>query len=137
DTLGSSSNPTLRIYNSEIRNMSGVGLLARGTHIEAGNTVIANCGESAIEILYGGEYDFRHMTIGNYWNKSARSNPAVSINNYFYFDGNIYARDLIKAYFGNSIIYGNLENELLFNAAENSTFNYNFDHCFIRTQIDI
>ncbi|NLN96590.1 MAG: hypothetical protein GX128_10555 [Bacteroidales bacterium] len=137
DTLGSSSNPTLKIYNSEIKNMSGVGLLARGTHIEAGNTVIANCGESAIEILYGGEYDFRHMTIGNYWNKSARSNSAVSINNYFYFDGNIYVRDLKKAYFGNSIIYGNLENELLFDAAENSTFNYNFDHCFIRTQKDI
>ncbi len=137
DTLGNSVQPTLKIYNSQIRNMSGIGLLARGTHVEAGNTVIANCGESAITILYGGEYDFRHMTIGNYWNKSARSNPSVFINNYFYFNGNIIARDLIKAYFGNSIIYGNIEDELHFDAAANSIFNYRFEYCFIRTKKNI
>jgi hypothetical protein len=137
DTLGNSSNPTLKLYNSQIRNMSGVGLLARGTHIEAGNTVIANCGESAIAILYGGEYDFRHMTIGNYWSRSARKSPAVFINNYYFFEGNEIFRDLTKAYFGNSIIYGNLQDELGLDAASNGVFNYTFDHCFIRTTTDI
>jgi len=137
DTLGNSSAPTLKLYNSQIRNMSGIGLLARGTHVEAGNTVIANCGESAIAILYGGEYDFRHMTIGNYWNRSARKNPSVFINNYYYFNGQEIARDLTKAYFGNSIIYGNLQDELGLDRATTAQFNYTFDHCFIRSQMHI
>lgn len=137
DTTGNSPNPTLKLYNSQIRNMSGVGLLARGTHIEAGNTVIANCGESAIAILYGGEYDFRHMTIGNYWNRSARQSTAVFINNYYFFDGSEISRDLTKAYFGNSIIYGNLQDELELDAGTSGAFNYTFDHCFIRTRIPI
>ena len=137
DTLGNSPNPTLKLYNSEIRNMSGIGLLARGTHVEAGNTVIANCGENAIAILYGGEYDFRHMTIGNYWSRSARKSPAVFINNYFFFEGSEISRDLIKAYFGNSIIYGNLQDELGLDVASTGNFNYTFDHCFVRTNMDI
>lgn len=137
DTLGNSPNPTLKLYNSQIRNMSGIGLLARGTHVEAGNTVIANCGESAIAILYGGEYDFRHMTIGNYWNRSARKNPSVFINNYYYFNGQEIARDLTKAYFGNSVIYGNLQDELGLDPATTAQFNYTFDHCFIRSQMNV
>jgi hypothetical protein len=137
DTLGNSSEPTLRLFNSEIRNMSGIGLLARGTHVEAGNSVIANCGENAIAILYGGEYDFRHMTIGNYWNRTARQEPAVFINNYFFFENDVFARDLIKAYFGNSIIYGNLQDELGLDPAENGLFNFTFDHCFIRTNMNV
>jgi hypothetical protein len=137
DTLGNSSNPTLKLYNSQIRNMSGIGLLARGTHVEAGNTVIANCGESAIAILYGGDYDFRHMTIGNYWSRSARKSPAVFLNNYFFFEGSEISRDLTKAYFGNSIIYGNLQDELGLDAGSSGEFNYTFDHCFVRSNMDI
>ena len=137
DTLGNSSNPTLKLYNSQIRNMSGIGLLARGSHVEAGNTVIANCGESAIAILYGGEYDFRHMTIGNYWNRSARQSPSVFINNYYFHDGAEISRNLTKAYFGNSIIYGNTPDELLLDKGTSGEFNYTFDHCFIRTRINI
>lgn len=137
DTTGNSPNPTLKLYNSLIRNMSGVGLLARGTHIEAGNTVIANCGESAIAILYGGEYDFRHMTIGNYWNRSARQSASVFINNYYMFEGSEISRNLTRAYFGNSIIYGNLHDELELDAGTGGAFNYTFDHCFIRTRIPV
>lgn len=137
DTLGNSSAPTLRLYNSEIRNMSGVGLLARGTYVEAGNLVLANCGESAISILYGGEYDFRHVTIGNYWSRSARSTPSVFINNYFITGGTTYARDLKKAYFGNCIIYGNSQDELEFDLSTTSLTNYTFEKCFIRTRINL
>lgn len=137
DTLGNSASPTLKLYNTQIRNMSGIGLLARGSHVEAGNTVIANCAESAIAILYGGEYDFRHMTIGNYWNRSARQSPSVFINNYYFYEGNEISRDLIKAYFGNSIIYGGIQDELLLDAGDAGEFNYTFDHCFIRTRINI
>ena len=105
--------------------------------MEAGNTVIANCGENANAILCGGECDFRHMTIGNYWTRNARKSPAVFINNYFFFEGNEISRDLIKAYFGNSIIYGNLQDELGLDPAGSAEFNFTFDHCFIRTQRNI
>ncbi len=36
----------------------------------------------------------------------------------------------LNAYFGNSIIYGNLDEELLFADEEGTDLIYKFDHCF-------
>ncbi len=137
DTVGRSPAPTLRIYNTEIRNMLGIGLLARGTYIEAGNLVVANCGTHAIALMYGGNYDFRHTTIGNFWTKTARQSPSLLINNFYRYNNQVIARNLVKAYFGNSVIYGNLNEELGFEASTLAAFNYNFDFCFLKTPQNI
>lgn len=137
DTIGRSPAPTLRIYNSEIRNMLGIGLLARGTYLEAGNLVVANCGTHAIALMYGGTYDFRHTTIGNFWTKTARQSPSLFINNFYRYNNQVIARNLVKAYFGNSIVYGNLNEELGFEASNLAAFNYNFDFCFVKTTQNI
>ncbi|MDP2423300.1 MAG: hypothetical protein U1C46_09280 [Bacteroidales bacterium] len=137
DTIGNSTAPTLRLYNSQIRNMLGIGLLARGTHIEAANLVIANCGSNALAILYGGNYDFRHLTIGNYWTRTARQSPSLFINNYYYYQNQQIARNLVNAYFGNCIVYGNLNEEIELDKSSLAIFNYNFDYCFVRTARNI
>ncbi len=133
DTLGNSQNPTLRIFNTEIRNMSGIGLLARGTWIEGGNVVIANSGAHAMAILYGGEYDFRHLTIGNFWNRSPRRTPSLLVNNYYYHEEAVIARPLTRAFFGNSVIYGNLQEELQLDRSELAQFSFEFSYCLIRS----
>ncbi len=138
DSIGSATEPTLFIRNSIIKNMSFVGLLAQGSHVVAQNTVIANCGQHTLLLSLGGKYDFRHCTFANYYNlpnASLRQTPSVVFNN-FYRDrsGTIQQRNFESVYFGNSVVYGSLQEEVAFDLLPGSTMNYTFDHCLIRTQ---
>lgn len=140
DSIGSTTSPTLTIRNTIIKNMSLVGLLAQGSHVVAQNTVIANCGENTLYLALGGKYDFRHCTFANYYNlpnTPLRQIPSVWFNNYYRdVDGNVQQRDFESVFFGNSIIYGSLQEEFIFDLVPGSEFNYTFDHCLIRTQRD-
>jgi len=140
DSIGSTTEPTLRIRNTIIKNMSLVGLLAQGSNVVAQNTVIANCGENILYLALGGKYDFRHCTFANYYNLPStplRQIPSVLFNNYYRdINGNIQQRDFESVYFGNSIIYGSLQEEFIFDLVPGSDFNYTFDHCLVRTQRD-
>ena len=140
DTVGNSSNPTLRMANTQILNMTGYGLQAQGSEVVATNCVFANCGEAAVLLSIGGSYDFRQCTIGNYWNYTVRQASSLVLNNYYLLINDLgqvtdtIARDLVNAYFGNSIIYGVNKNELFLSRSAQAQFNYNFDHCIIKTE---
>ncbi len=137
DTTGNSSNPTLRISNTMIYNMSHTGILGQGTTIEAANCVIGNCGSRSVALTLGGRYDFRHCTIGNYWSKSFRKQTALVLNNY-YFDylGNVQLRPLEQAYFGNCVIYGSKNEEITLDRhTSGGTFNYRFENCVLKTEL--
>ncbi len=140
DTLGNSQNPTLKLKNTIIENMSFYGLLAQGSHVEAENCVFANCGEYAVFLNIGGEYDFKHCTFANYWLYSIRQVPLLRLNNYYEdIYGTYQVRDLTKATFANCIIYGNNSEELSLDKYPygSSTFNYSFDHVLIHTERNI
>ena len=138
DTLGSAVDPTLRIRNTQIRNMQLAGLFAQGSYVESENTAIVNCGQHAIILALGGRYDFRHLTVANYYNIDIRNTPSVLINNYYEdVDGNIQLREFDELYFGNSIIYGNNREEIGFDIYEGTAVDFTFDHCLIRaTELD-
>jgi len=138
DTLGNTSAPTLRISNSKIQHMTYAGIYAQGTNIDAHNCVIADCGNYALALTLGGNYEFYHTTIANYWFGSTRTTPSVVLNNYYTDQtGNIIPRDLEQAKFGNCIIYGNKQNEISFDKKEGTTFQYTFDHSLIKIDQDI
>ena len=137
DSIGSFTDPTLTIRNSIIKNMSIAGLFAQGSNVKAENTVIANCGEHTLLLALGGSYDFRHCTFANYYNISIRQTPSVLLNNYYVdVDENLQVRDFEHIFFGNSIIYGSLQEELLFDFHPTTDPAYTFNHCLIRTQQD-
>lgn len=138
DTLGNSTNPTLKMSNTQIYNMEGIGLLAQGSSVEAANCVISNCGSYTVALTLGGTYDFRHCTIGNYWTRFQK-NSGLLLNNYYIdIKKNRQNRPLEKAYFGNCIIYGENEDEVTLDPSpDNVNFNYTFDHCLIKTKLDI
>jgi len=139
DTTGNSLNPTLRITNTLIYNMSGTGILGQGTNIRAANCVIGNCGASSVALSLGGNYDFRHCTIGNFWNNSFRKTTALLLNNYYYdTSNNVQMRALENAWFGNCVIFGDKNEEIsLDRHSTGGVFNYHFENCLLKTELNI
>ncbi len=129
------STPTVTISNTKILNMNAVGIFGQGTYIQAWNDVIANCGQFALYLTIGGTYQFYHCTIYNTWQYANRQTPSVLLNNYYQdIHGNYQVRALNKATFVNCIIYGNLENEIGFDAySVTSTFNFKFKNSLLKT----
>lgn len=125
----------LRITNTRIYNMKKWGLYSLGYNIYAGNNIIANCAEYTLVLALGGNYNFIHNTLANYWSRSARNKECVYINNYA---GNT-VFPLDTCYFGNCIIDGALSNELNLDLNITSTNyppRYLFNYCLIRTTIN-
>ena len=113
--------------------MSNIGLFAQGSKVYGENLLISNCGQYLIALNIGGDYDFKHCTFANFWPFS-RQTPSILLNNYYEdFEGNIQNRDLINASFGNCIIDGYNENELLFDKSNEASFNYSLNHCVIKS----
>jgi len=139
DSIGSHVEPTLTLKNTFIRNMSIAGIVAQGSHVVGENVVVSNCGEYTLNLSLGGKYDFRHSTFANYYNISIRQTPSLVLNNYYKdIEGNYQVRELEKAYFGNSIIYGNLTEEIMFDFyQEGKAVNFSFDHSILKTTKDI
>jgi len=131
---------SVELTNSRIENMAYAGLFALKSKVYAYNDVIANCGFYTVALLVGGVYEFYHSTIANYWGNytsKARSTSSVQISNVLVVpqeDGSsiAYKGDLEKATFGNSIIYGNIPQEIKLGNNDENTFNYLFDHCIIQ-----
>ena len=133
DTIGNSTKPTLKISNTQLYNHSSVGIMARGSYVEGENVVVNNCGEVSLALQIGGKYNFKHSTFVNYWNNEPRQTPSVLINNWYQSaTGEIISRDLEEASFGNCIIYGNNEDELVLSISKDADFNYKFDNNLIK-----
>ncbi len=131
---------SVRFTNSRIENMAYAGLFALKSKVYAFNALIANCGFYTVALLVGGEYEFYHSTIANYWgnySNTARSTSSVVISNVLVVSGEDGSKvsltgDLEKATFGNSIVYGNISKEIELGNNDENTFNYMFDHCIIQ-----
>lgn len=132
----SSGTPSLTLSNTQIYNASAVGLLNRFSSVEASNTVINNCGQFAMLVQLGGSYDFTHCTFVNYWTESFRNTPAVFLDNTLISGDTLLVADLDQANFTNCIIYGNQDEELGFNQATETAFNFKFTNTQIRFDDD-
>ncbi len=130
----SGEHSSVRISNCKIENISYAGIFAIASEITAYNCVIANCGFYAVALLVGGNYEFYHCTMANYWSHATRTEPSLVISNNVESGENIYIGDLEKAYFGNCIIYGNKENELGLGNNAAVLFNYKLDHCLLKVE---
>jgi hypothetical protein len=131
---GNQDDPTkLVITNSQIYNSSNFGILGRGTSINAENVVLNSSGVSSFAGTYGGNYNFTHSTIANYWSNSFRQFPALLLNNFIIdAENNVFTNPLESANFTNCIIYGNDNPELLLEKETSDVFNFKFTNSLIR-----
>lgn len=125
----------LKISNCKIQNMSMWGLYCLAYAVDCRNSVITNCQEHSVNILYGGAYYFAHNTIANYWNQpKSRDKPAFNVLNY-------YKDDVYPLYFymGNSIIDGKLNEEFNFDLKTDATYapSYTISNSYIKTGTDL
>ena len=125
-------NPTLLLENTQILNMSFIGIRGQDSRIVANNTVVANCGDHAVALQYGGDYEFNHCTFANYWSGNPRSKATLLLNNHFKDrDGATRVRDF-NATFTNTIVHGSLDEEVEIDNEDGEDFLYYFDHCALK-----
>ncbi|WP_423126734.1 hypothetical protein [Gaoshiqia sp. Z1-71] len=130
------------LANTKIYNHAYAGIFSLKSKIRAYNCVVANCGYYAAALLVGGEYEFYHTTIANYWggySSRTRSTSSLMISDHVIVDksngsNKTYVGDLKKAYFANSIVTGNIitRNELNLIKTGEVDFNFRFDHCLLQ-----
>ncbi len=135
DSMGFSENPVLTISNSRIENMALNCIDARTTFLKASNSVFANSGSYTVALRFGGDYEFNHCTVANYSGFGNRKEPALFLNNYYVFNKITYSFDL-NTFFGNCIVYGNKENEILLAKEGNGSFTYSFENCLVKTNLN-
>jgi len=132
---GISTEPMLKLHNTIIQNTTSDAIFAYATSIVSTNCVIGNNGGAALWVEKGGTYDFRQLTIGNYWGSSVRVSPSLYIKNFTYDTlGNKVPGALTGTFFGNSIIYGAEREELQLEQMDAVPFEIVFDHSLLRTE---
>lgn len=129
-----SSPPDLVLSNTTIEHMNYAGISSIGATLSVNNTVIADCGFYGVLLTTGGDYAFYHTTICNFWNYANRITPSLALTNYYNInDTALFTGDLVRAEFGNCIIYGDRDTEVGIDRLEGvGDFNYLFDHCLIK-----
>ncbi|MDR1847776.1 MAG: hypothetical protein LBR17_06650 [Bacteroidales bacterium] len=128
------ANPTLKLKNTRIENMTFAGIFSQGGHVESENTIVQNCGSYCVALDVGGEYKFTHCTFENSWSGQQLSKSALYMKNYHAANGVIYPRPITSAQFLNTIIYGSKQDEILIDKYEESSIlNYTFVNCLIKS----
>ncbi len=129
-----SQNPTLIVNNTIVKNMSVGAIGATATLITSENCVFASCNEYALS-LNGGFYNFKQTSLGNY---AGHDGASLIFSDYFSTTDGPVKVEPSELFFGNSIIYGNTENEVFLSKHPDSEqLNYSFEHCLVKTDMEI
>jgi hypothetical protein len=128
----------LVLENVTIENASGYGLYARNFRVKATNTLFSNCGLYSVGITGGGQFDFNHVTVGNYWGFNNRQTPAFFMSNTYELPrGTINVRNIDNSVFQNMIVYGNTDTEFDYEFDTQAPVNVQFNYCLIKTTKDV
>lgn len=126
------SQQKLLLENSIIHNVSKYGLSSDGSQIKVVNTQISNAGLDCVN-LYGGDSEFIHCTIANFYPFVGGHGIALRFSNY---------RDdercpIKNLHFKNSIISGISFDDVVGTKNQDYTsdlFEYNFTNCLLNTE---
>ena len=128
----------LSLKNVQVFNTSGPGLFAYHAQVDAENCLFYNNGSNAVQIAFGGDYNFDYCTLANYGTDAS----ALSMTNGVCYDAEceVSAAYRLNARFRNSIIYGFLSDEIFLSdftgnqGSDRFAFNYSFEECIIRAR---
>ncbi len=125
-TPDENTEPDLTVDNTAIENMAVSGIESYTSDLQLTNVLIQNCLNQNLGLWAGGNYEITHCTFDNSCSSFFREQPSVVFSNIFEVanaQGNITAfQDDIQVRLQNTIIWGNLQNELLF--VNNNDFSF-------------
>jgi len=135
--------PDLTINNCKIENMAsnltteftgGYGILSLTSDIEINNTLINHCTTSSVGLFAGGNYHLNHCTLANFSFSAIRNNHTADIRNFVEF---VDSEQLLSAELNvsitNSIIWGDLQDELLLWQLDGVGFEVSLQNNIIKT----
>ncbi len=99
-------------------------------NLTAVNSVFAHCGKNCVNINSGGEYQFIHCTVFNFWEYGIRLTPAFKVAPVSYITCTINETVLRVI---NSVIYGDLPSEIIIGSdVPGNNIDFSFDHCLLK-----
>ena len=128
--------PDLTVSNTIIENMSEAGILAFTSDVTAVNTLIYNCGTYLVGNFAGGNYNYYHCTLTNDVNDFSRSDASVQFSDNIILADNTILSDELRIEMVNTIIWGNLENELLISLEAQTNSSLAFQNNILRTSME-
>ncbi|MBP7273361.1 MAG: right-handed parallel beta-helix repeat-containing protein [Saprospiraceae bacterium] len=122
----------LTIRNSKIYNTAGVGIIGDHATINAENCLVFNNSFHAVQLEYGGVYNFKYCTLSN--NGTDKSTLRMSNLRCLTQLCDMYRKNALHATFTNCLIHGSQRDALDFtNISDNpSEFDYHFENCIVR-----
>lgn len=131
--------PIVEFNSCTIANSGGYGVLAFNTNLHFNNCLIHSCGLQNVLITEGGDYEFNYCTIANYGGyglNHAQEPTAVFINYRELSDGNFVGNNL-KLKCANTIIYGSLEDEVLFDKKSTWAYDVKMENSLLKRKTPI
>lgn len=116
DTFDNDTLPEVVVSNTVIENMSASGILTIGADVYAINVLINNCAEFMTGNFGGGYHTYIHCTLSNSQSDFFRQNPSFAFTDNFSQNDRTLVSDLVIN-INNSIIWGDLDEELLFDVS--------------------
>lgn len=116
DTFDNDTLPEVVVSNTVIENMSASGILTIGADVYAINVLINNCAEFMTGNFGGGYHTYIHCTLSNSQSDFFRRNPSFTFTDNFSQNDRTLVSDLVIN-INNSIIWGDLDEELLFDVS--------------------
>lgn len=128
------STSEVTIRNAQFSNFIQSGILAFNANITASNSLVYNSSGNSVQLILGGNYDFKYCTIASYGVDAS----AIGMSNFFCYnqDCSVNAIQPLNASFTNSIFYGSKKDEVILSdgleGEQPDLFRYSFTNCIVR-----
>ncbi|MDR1679331.1 MAG: hypothetical protein LBR81_06075 [Prevotellaceae bacterium] len=120
--------PILTIRNSILHNTDSFAVVSKNARLTVENTQISNSRQNCL-FLQGGEYNFAHCTVANYFPRKNLKSKTLLIKNYD--DASEIIPYPISAAFKNCIIFGSTNNEIELDRKNDFLFDLSFNGCLL------
>lgn len=139
DYLGSSQRPVVTMHHTIVKNSLYNAIYGFNAKITADNSLFYVAGEHLVKLGLGGEYRFTNCTLYNSGSKYVSHEKESLLLSNLVSDGTTNYEEPLKTTFANTIVYGSLENEIVFSNVEDlnlTNFDNSFSYSLIKTKAD-
>ena len=128
--------PDVIMRDCIIENMSNSGILCFTSDLYAENVLVNNCIELNVGNIAGGNYAYRHCTFANYGLDFIRETPLFFVSDNITLDDNSSIVEPLLVEVRNSIVEGNMEDEVAIDLGGGTSSTFVFNNSMFRTTLE-